>query len=175
MDHHSGSVDTIMSIDANDQAPEYVKLYDDHTQPHEHATSLQIALLVLWLVGILMWLFKPKSMKFQTETEQKEVPKAGDVKSKDVKVEIGEGSKKEVETTFSKFKPPPALHEVLKHIALMGAIMYFFYLCDYVKVILGIFSQLSKHLCYAIFNLITSLLCINIFIEFIISIFTFKS
>ena len=146
----AGIVDSIQPLSAMESHPEYVKLYDDHTSPHTQSTTVQTALAVIWLCSFLMWVFKPRLLRWQGAEASKELPNKTEQKSGDLekptdgehtKVEIQddaekalEKTNKENEKTFSKFKPPPNVEEVLKYVVIMGAIMYFFYLCDYLKV-----------------------------------------
>ena len=157
----TGVVDSIQPLSAMEGQSEYIKTYDDHTIPHTQSTTIQVALAVMWLLSFLMWMFKPRLLRWKCPEPNQEVPdklsnemknksagksESGDKAHTMVNVE-GDGDKtmhekKEIEKAITKFKPPPNLEEVLKYVVIMGAIMYFFYICDYLKVRTFFFSRL---------------------------------
>ena len=117
--------------------------YDDHTKPHSHVTHAQLTFFISCLIAAGLWL--ARLSKYLGDGKSLD-GKAPDVESGTVQPKANgslTGSKgsdvtqidvKAVKPSPSAPPPPPTVDEALRGVVLFGLIMFYFFLCDYIKV-----------------------------------------
>lgn len=133
-------------------------LYDDHTKPHFDVTHTQLTFFLACSFAAILWVLRiprARSRAVALQVKQVQVVKDGslfnlsknslveeppndikhDVKSAGPNADVEAGDVKRPSRASSAVGPPtPTLDEALKDATVFGAIMFYFFLCDYVKV-----------------------------------------
>ncbi|KAL8589136.1 hypothetical protein ACOMHN_052474 [Nucella lapillus] len=129
-------------------------MYDDHIKPHSHLTHAQISFFISCMVAFVWWCIrwlerrtsaneggKPDVESGLTHAQRNgdsSVVKAGDVKESDgvIKNDVKEAPSPVVKgPVAASFPPVPTMDETLRNAALLGLVMFYFMLCDYLKVL----------------------------------------
>ncbi|PVD32421.1 hypothetical protein C0Q70_07855 [Pomacea canaliculata] len=127
--------------------------YDDHTRPHRHITPGQLTFFLGWAFSLFCWLLSLAARRRAVQADEGEDQEGrtiidiadsncnhnadDELKDKRPNEEISDdGAVKTVQKMASSAGVPaiPSVDQILKSCVVFGAIMFYFFLCDYIKI-----------------------------------------
>lgn len=125
-------------------------MFDDHTKPHYGVTVPQLALLLIWLVSLLLWLTQLRKgllFKWISSAHHNSTPPdvivhttgdtpAGDGEAGDKAPLLQTGGESAAPAVKKPREETVPTHEhFLRSVLILGLILFYFYLCDYRKLL----------------------------------------